>query len=396
MTLRSLLALALCAGITQAADWPHWRGPTRDGISTETGWKLAGGEAKKLWTAQVGMGCSAIHVAQGRAYTLGNKNETDTVFCFDAITGKELWKHSYPCPLQPKFWEGGTLATPTLDGDRVYSISKVGDLFCFEAATGKIVWQKNLEKDFGGKMPTWGFSGSPLVLGDKLLVETGADTGSVVALDKATGQLVWRGGKGPAGYGTIQPFSLRGKDYLAVFTGNALAILEQNGGKQIASYPFKTKYDVNAVTPLISGDKIFIAAGYSHGSALVKFTGAALEQVWESKQMRNHFNSCVLVNGHLYGFDENDLACMELATGTLKWSQKGLGKASLILADGKLLILSEKGDLITAEPSPAGFKELARAKALTYKCWCVPVLANGRIYCKNNSGDLACVDVSGQ
>jgi outer membrane protein assembly factor BamB len=396
MTLRSLLALALCAGVTQAADWPHWRGPTRDGISTETGWKLSSGDAKKLWTAQVGMGCSAIHVAGGRAYTLGNKNETDTVFCFDAVTGKELWKHSYPCPLQPKFWEGGTLATPTLDGDRVYSISKVGDLFCFEAATGKIVWQKNLEKDFGGKMPTWGFSGSPLVLKDRLLVETGADTGSVVALDKATGQLVWRGGKGPAGYGTIQPFSLRGKDYLAVFTGNALAILEQNGGKQIASYPFKTKYDVNAVTPLISGDKIFIAAGYSHGSALVKFTGAALEQVWESKQMRNHFNSCVLVNGHLYGFDENDLACMELATGTLKWSQKGIGKASLILADGKLLILSEKGDLITAEPSPAGFKELARAKALTYKCWCVPVLANGRVYCKNNSGDLACVDVSGQ
>ena len=390
-----ITALA-CVPLAQAADWANWRGPTRDGISTETGWKLTSGEAKKLWTAQVGMGCSAVHVSNGRAYTQGNKNETDTVFCFDAVTGKELWKHSYPCPLQPKFWEGGTLATPTVDGDRVYTISKVGDLFCFEAATGKIVWQKNLEKDFGGKMPTWGFAGSPLILKDQLLVETGAEAGSVVALEKATGKLVWRGGKGPAGYGTIQPFNLAGKDYLAVFTGVSLAILEQNSGKEIASYPFKTKYDVNAVTPIISGDKIFIAAGYNHGSALVKFTGSALEKVWENNKMKNHFNSCVLVKGFLYGFDENDLACMELATGTIKWSQKGIGKASLILADGKLLILSEKGDLITAEPSPESFKEIARAKALTYKCWCVPVLANGRIYCKNNSGDLVCVDVSGK
>ncbi len=393
----ALMGILLSAAVAaQAADWPNWRGPTRDGISTETGWKLTAGEAKKLWTAQVGMGCSAIHVAAGRAYTQGNKNETDTVFCFDAITGKELWKHSYPSPLMPNYWEGGTLATPTVDGDRVYAVGKKGDLFCFEAATGKIIWQKHLEKDFGGKMPTWGYAGSPLILGDKLLLETGADTGSVVALEKATGRLVWRGGKGPAGYGTIQPFSFQGKAYLAVFTGVALAILEQNGGKVVASYPFKTKYDVNAVTPIISGDKIFIAAGYNHGSALVKFTGRALEQVWESKKMRNHFNSCVLVNGCLYGFDESELACMELATGAIKWSQTGIGKASLMLADGKFIILAEKGDLITAEPSPAAFKELARAKVLGGKCWCVPVLANGRIYCKNNSGDLVCVDVSGK
>ncbi len=398
MFTRSALVLALLAAVplVHAADWSQWRGPTRDGVSTETGWKLSSGEAKKLWTAQVGLGCSAIHVAQGRAYTLGNKDETDTIFCFDAVTGKEIWKYSYPSPLMPKYWEGGTLATPVVDGDRVLVVSKLGNLFCFEAATGKIVWQKNLEKDFGGKVPTWGYAGSPLILGDKLLVETGAEAGSVVALEKATGTLVWKNGGDQAGYSTLQPFSLGGKDYLANLNGVALAILEQNGGKVVARYPFKTKYDVNAVTPVISGDKLFIAAGYNHGSALVQFTGSALEQVWESKKMRNHFNSCVLVNGFLFGFDENDLACMELATGDIKWSQAGIGKASLILAAGQLLILSEKGDLITAEPSPVAFKELARQKVLGGKCWCVPVLANGRVYCKNNAGDVVCVDVSGK
>jgi outer membrane protein assembly factor BamB len=398
MTFRPLLGLALLAAapLTPAADWPNWRGPTRDGISTETGWKLASGAAKQLWTAQVGMGCSAVHVSNGRAYTQGNKNETDTIYCFDAVTGKEIWKHSYPCPLQPKFWEGGTLATPTVDGDRVYALSKTGDLFCFEAATGKIVWQKHLEKDFGGKMPTWGFAGSPLILKDQLLLDTGAPGGSVVALAKATGKLVWKNGSDQAGYSTLQPFSRAGKDYLANFNGVALVVLEQKGGKEVGRYPFKTKYDVNAVTPIISGDKLFIAAGYNHGSALVRFTGSALEKVWENNQMKNHFNSCVLVDGFLYGFDENNLACMELATGNLKWTQTGIGKASLMLADGKLIILAEKGDLIIATPSPESFKETARAKVLGGKCWCVPVLANGRLYAKNNAGDLVCLDLSGK
>ncbi len=400
MTIRNLLfgVLLAAAPLAHAGDWPNWRGPTRDGISTETGWttQWPAGGPKQLWQAHVGLGCSAVHVSAGRAYTLGNKDETDTIYCFDAVTGKELWKHSYPSPLMPKYWEGGTLATPTVEGDRVYAVSKMGRLFCFDAATGKIVWQKNLEKDFGGKVPTWGFAGSPLILKDRLLLETGAPDGSVVALEKATGQLVWKNGSDQAGYSTLQPFSLGGKDYLANFNGVALAVLEQNGGKVVARYPFKTKYDVNAVTPLVSGDKLFIAAGYNHGSALVKFTGSALERVWESNKMRNHFNSCVLVNGFLYGFDENALACMELATGEVKWSEPSIGKASLMLADGKLIVLAEKGDLIIAEPSPAAFKEIARAKVLGGKCWCVPVLANGRVYAKNNAGDLVCLDVSGK
>jgi len=400
MTIRHTLCLVLLAAapLAPAADWPNWRGPTHDGISTETGWttQWPAGGPKQLWKAQVGLGCSSVNVSGGRAYTLGNKDETDTIYCFDAASGKVLWTHAYPSPLMPKYWEGGTLATPTVDGERVYVVSKLGNLFCFDAASGKVVWQKSLTTDFGGVVPTWGYAGSPLIVKDWLLLDIGAPGGATVALDKATGNLVWKNGNDPAGYGTLQLFTFQGKEYLASFNGFGLVVRELNGGKELGRYQWKTKYDVNAVTPLISGDKIFIAAGYNHGSALVQVTADGLKEVWQNNKMKNHFNSCVLWKGFLYGFDENALACMELATGEMKWTEPTLGKASLMLADGKLIILAEKGDLVIAEPSPAAFKEIARAKVLSGKCWCVPVLANGRIYAKNNAGDLVCLDVAGK
>jgi len=381
-----------------AADWPHWRGPTRDGISTETGWTTqwpAGGPTQ-LWQAKVGMGCSSITVSKGHAYTQGNQNETDTVFCFDANTGNVLWKHSYACPLMAKYWEGGTLATPTVDNDRVYTISKMGDLFCFQADSGKVLWSKNLPNDLGGQVPTWGYAGSPLVINDWVLLDVGAPGGATMALDKLTGNVVWKNGNDPAGYGTLQLFSFQGKECLASFNGFGLVVRELNGGKEVARFPWKTKYDVNATTPIIAGDKIFISSGYLHGCALLQLSADGLKEVWQNTKMKNHFNSCVLWQGHLYGFDENTFTCMEWATGEVKWTKPDLGKASVMIADGKLIIQAERGDLVIAEPTPAAFKEIARAKVLKGKCWVVPVLANGRIYTKNNAGDLICLDVSGK
>ena len=392
------LALFATLHSVTAADWPHWRGPTRDGISTETGWSTQWPEGgpKQLWQTNVGMGCSSITVSQGRAYTQGNENETDTVFCFDAATGKIIWKHSYACPLMAKYWEGGTLATPTVDGDRVYTISKMGDLFCFNAATGKIIWKKNLPADLGGQVPTWGYAGSPLVLNGWVLLDVGAPGGATMALDKLTGNVVWKNGDDPASYGTLMPFTFQGRQCLASFNAFGLVVRELNGGKEVARFPWKTKYDVNATTPIIAGDKIFISSGYLHGCALLQLSADGLKEVWQNTKMKNHFNSCVLWQGHLYGFDENTLACMELATGEVKWTQPGIGKASVMIADGKLVVQAERGDLIIAEPTPTAFKPIARAKVLGGKCWVVPVLANGRIYAKNNAGDLVCLDVSGK
>ena len=398
MMIRHVFIGVILTGIVavQASDWPQWRGPTRDGISTESDWlaQWPASGLKPLWKTNVGLGCSSISVSQGRAYTQGNSNETDTVFCFDAATGKVLWQHSYACPLAPKYWDGGTLATPVVDGDRVYTVSKVGQLFCLHAATGEILWRKHLQIDCGAKMPTWGFAGSPLVIGQWVLFSTGATDGALMAFDKLTGAVAWQTGNDPAGYSTPTLFTFAGKQCLAVFNGFGLVVQELDGGKEIARFPWKTKYDVNAATPIVAGDKIFISSGYSTGCALLQLQPGSLTALWQNKAMRNQFSSCVLWQDHLYGFDESALTCLDFATGAVKWTEPSLGKGALMLADGKLIIQGEKGELVLAEPSPAAFKEIARAKVLGGKCWVAPVLANGRLYARNNAGDLVCLNVA--
>ena len=388
--------LILGVGCAQAADWPQWRGPNRDGISTETGWSSQWGAdgPKQLFKLNVGIGCSAVAVSQGKLYTMGNAKNSDTVWCLDPASGKEIWKQSYECPLDPHMFEGGPGATPTVDGERVYTLSRAGHLHCLDAKTGKVVWMKHLVKDLGGKVPTWGYAGSPLVLEKRVIVDVGAPGAATVALDKTSGEVAWKSGDEGAGYGAPLAFEQGGKRLLALFDGYGLVLREADSGKPLARQEWKTNYEINASTPIVSGDKIFVSSGYGKGAALFDFTGSELKYVWQTKKMRNHFNSCVLWKGNLYGFDESKFACLDFATGDVKWSQDDLGKGSLMVADGKLIIQSETGDLVIAEASPAAFKQLARAKVLDKRCWVVPVLANGRIYCKNNLGDLVALAVT--
>jgi len=393
VVLAAAAAFACVAGLLSADDWPHWRGPDGNGISKETGWSTAwpADGPKVLWKASVGIGFSSFSVAGGKAYTMGNRDNTDTVYCFDAETGREIWKHSYRCPLGAKYYEGGTHFTPTVDGERVYTLSKFGHAFCLNAADGKVVWSR----EFAPKPPTWGFAGSPLILDETVIFNVG-ERG--VALNKADGSEVWQTGKGPAGYSTPVPFQAGDKQALALFAEKSLVSVDPADGRELWRFPWQTTYEVNAADPIVSGDRMFISSGYNRGCALVKFTASSAEKVWENRAMRNHFNSCVLWEGFLYGFDETTLKCIDFATGAEKWSQNGLGKASLMLADGKLIILAERGRLVIAPVSPEGFKELASAQIFQgkVKCWTTPVLANGRIYTRTAAGDVACLDVKGQ
>jgi outer membrane protein assembly factor BamB len=386
-----------------ADDWPRWRGPELNGISKETGWTTSWpqGGPKQLWKASVGIGFSSMVVANGRVFTMGNTGDQDTVYAFDAEKGTPIWKHTYPCVLDPRFYEGGTSSTPTVDGDRVFTISKRGDLFCFEAATGKIIWQKNLIKELGLAVPSndqdpwWGFAGSPLVRGDLLVLNAGSDG---TALDKKTGRVVWTNGKGYGGYSTAVPFKQAGKDLLALAVAQSIVAVEEKTGKEAWRFPWKTEYDVNAADPIISGDKIFISSGYRHGCALLKMSGEKVERVYENKNMHNHFNPSVLINGFLYGIDGDvgrggGLRCIEFATGAVKWTEKSTGTGALMAAGDKLIVQGERGELIIAQATPDAFKAIARAQVLGGKCWTTPVLANGRIYCRNSRGDLVCVDV---
>lgn len=380
---------------SRAADWPQWRGPELNGISKETGWSVqwpAGGP-KVLWKAKVGTGFSSFAVAKGRVYTMGNTADTDMVTCFKADTGDVIWKHSYPQPLEPKNYEGGPNATPTVDGDRVYACSKDAELFCLDAAKGTVIWSKKLAEELGTKKPTWAYASSVLVEGDLLLLNVGS---AGTALNKQDGKVVWSNGKDVANYSTPVPFDANGKRAIALFTKDHIAGLLVADGKELWRFPWKTDYDINAADPIISGNEVFISSGYNHGAALLRITDGKLEKVWQNKNMRNHFNSCVLWQEHLYGVDEKELRCIVWKTGEVKWGDPKFGKGSLMMADGKLIGLGERGGLLIAEATPKEYKPLARAQVIGGKCWTAPVLANGRVYCRNAAGDVVCLDVSGK
>jgi len=383
-----------------AADWPNWRGPDYNGISKETGWVATWAESgpKVLWNASIGAGFSSIAVSDGRAYTMGNINDNDILYCFNAATGDEIWKKSYPCPLYSKSHEGGPCATPTVEGDAIYTFSKDGDVIRFNAANGEIVWHKNLNKEFKFKHPTWYFSGSPLVVGDLIILNAGT---SGVALNKTDGNFVWQSDKGVCGYATGVPFTNSGQKCVALIVSREIVTLNPSTGAVIRRFPWKTNYDINAADPIISGDAMFISSGYNHGCVLLKMDGNKVTELWQNKNMCNQVNSSVLWEGQLYGFSgqvggKGKLTCIDFDTGQVKWSQGGMGTGSLMLADGKLIILGEKGKLVVAEASPDEYKEIASAQILSGKCWTVPVLANGRIYARNAAGQLVCVDVSGK
>jgi outer membrane protein assembly factor BamB len=375
-----------------AVDWPRWRGPDLNGISPEKGWQTqwpAEGP-KQLWKASVGTGFSSFSVSDGRVYTMGNTANTDWVFCLEATTGKRVWGHSYPCPLAANNFEGGPCATPTVADGRVYTFSRKGDLFCLDAVKGTVIWSKNLNRELGLEIPTWGCASSALVEGAMVVVNMGS---AGVALDRKSGQVVWVSAKGPGAYATPVPFKIGSERCLAILSRQSLIAVKAADGHEVWSYPWKTEYDVNAADPIVDGDKVFISSGYNHGGAVLKMTGQTPEKVWENKNLRNHFDSCVLWQGHLYGPDDSGLRCVAFDTGELKWTYAEFGKGSLMVADGKLVGLSEKGELIIAEPTAAEFKPIARAQVLKGKCWTTPLLSNGQIYCRNAVGDVVCLDV---
>jgi outer membrane protein assembly factor BamB len=385
-----------------AADWPRWRGPSGDGISTEKEWstKWPADGPKQLWKADVGTGYSAMSVSKGRLFTMGNTADVDTIYCLDANTGKELWKHSYPCIAKDPNGFPGTRVTPTVDGDFVYTISRQGQLFCLKCSDGKVVWSKDYAKDFNAPVPEpgtkqwWGYSGSPWVEGDLVIFETGAPGASLVACNKKDGKVIWKDGSDAVGYSSTVAFTYKGNRCLATFSAAGIVGRSTKDGKELWRHPWKTDYNVNAATPIVDGDKVFISSGYNTGCALIQFSETPAKVLWQNKNLRNHVNSCVLWQGHLYGFDEKELRCVDFKTGDVKWSDKSFGKGSLMLADGKLILFSDNGRLATAEPSPAAYKEISSFQALGGKnTWTVPVLANGKIYCRSWE-NLVCLDVS--
>jgi len=390
--MKSALLLAFLTSSMLAADWPQWRGPTRDGISAE---KFNGTQVAKAWEAEIGTGFSSFTIADGRVYTTGHADSKDTVFCFDAATGKEVWKHTYAADLGDKYYEGGTSATPTLEAGKAYHLSRWGNLMCFDAATGKIVWEKNIQEETEADIPDWGFAGSPLAHGDLLILNVGK---AGTAVEKATGKLVWKSDTNNAGYCTPYPITVNGREQVVLSSGRAYKGVDPASGKELWEHAWTTSYGVNAADPVLSGTKLFVSSGYNKGCALLELASAEPQELWRNRLMKNQFNSSVLIEGHLYGIDGDEnktavLKCLEFETGTEKWAEPSTGFGALMAADGKLIIITAKGELVIAKASAEKFEVISRNQVLEGRCWSAPVLANGKLYVRNAAGKMLCLAV---
>ena len=411
VVLRSVICTVLLTclsegGLVRGDDWPNWRGPNRDGISKETGWSTTWLQEgpKTLWKDSIGIGFASMAVSGDRVYAMGNTANNDILYCFDAVTGNPIWKQPYPCPLYANMHEGGPCSTPTVDGDAIYTFSKNSDAIRFDKATGKIVWQKNLIKELGVQNLTWYFAGSVVPAGDLVIISAGT---SGVGLKKADGSVAWKSGTDVCGYATAVPATLAGQKCLILVGAKEVFGIDPATGKVLWHNPWPAFQNINATDPIVVDDsRILVSTGYNMGSALWKIgADGTVSEVWRNKNMSNQLNASVLWNGYLYGFNGNvggggpgngKLTCLDVKTGDVKWSQGGLGTGSVMLADGKLIVLGEGGKLVIAPAWPDGYKELASAQILTGKCWTVPVLANGLLYARNAPGDLVCVDLRGK
>ena len=393
-----LLFLATAA---QAADWPQWRGPQRDGLSSETDLFTAKQPFAEAWRVPLGPGFSGIAIADGRVFTMFAQGADEFAICLDEQTGAELWRHRTGPYYKETQGGDGPRSTPTVDGAVVYVLGATGKLFALAAASGAPIWQKDLVAEFGSEVPRWGFSTSPLVEGNLLLIEAGGVKGNflvemvvdhrapatVVALDKASGQTVWTALDDKMGYSSPIAFTANGQRQLAFFTAYSLIGLSPTDGQTLWTYPWKTRYDVNAATPIfIPPNRVFISSAYDKGAAVVQVgADAAIEEIWRNKEMQNQFSTSVYLQDHLYGFDKTILKCIDARTGAEKWKTRGYGNGSLIAADGHLILLGEQGNLGLAQATPAGFVEKASYPAFDSRCWTVPSLANGRLYLRDES-----------
>jgi outer membrane protein assembly factor BamB len=396
----AFVASLAAADASDKKSWPNWMGPNHDGVSLETDWnaKWPKDNLPTLWTRQIGIGFSSVSIAQGRLFTMGHVDGDEIVWCLDARSGNVLWTHRYPSELNDNLHEGGPGSTPTIDGDRVFTLGKEGQLFCLNAESGAVLWEKRLQDDLQVQLPEWGFASSPVIAGDQVILEGGR----LVSYDKTSGKKNWQSARHEAGYSSAAVFSLgTNESFAASLDCDGLRITKLANGDQVAFYPWPSPFRTNATTPIVHRNRIFISTAYDIGCGLFEFNGQKLKLITSNKQMRNHFNNSILWEGFLYGFDGNSnlgrvvqLTCMNFETGEVAWKQRGFGCGSLIIADGKLLILGEGGDLVLANATPTAYEELTRTSFLSGRCWTVPVLFDKRIYGRNAAGKLICVDVS--
>ena len=397
--------LSMSLNSIHGADWPWFGGLQRDGVSTEKGLRTDWGdnEPKSLWKSRVGEGYSSVIEVAGLVYTIGNAKGKNTVFCIDALTGENKWTHSFPCEKAPKYFNGGSRATPALANGILYLASHEGAFYAYDAKSGKVLWNKDLIDEFNGRRPTWGFSGSPLLADGKVIVDTGSKDGAILALNAKTGVKEWRSGSDEAGYASpmLRP-SHAGE--MLVFNRFGLCGFRLSDGKELFRYQHKTRYGINAAQPLDLGDSVLVSSAYGKGTALVDVSRRTPKSIWETESFSSQMASLVKVGQYAYGIHGQTggrakyatLCCLDVRKGKIRWEERGFGVGAVILVGETLVILSDSGELTLTKANPNKFLELARFQVLGGKDgWTPPSFANGRLYCRSSKGDLVCLAMGG-
>jgi outer membrane protein assembly factor BamB len=386
----AIILLGLSAEIAAQAggNWPQWRGPNRDGISQETGllkqWPTDG--PPLAWKAAgAGTGYSSLAIANGRIFTMGLRGDREYVIAFDVATGKQVWATAHGGAYRDSRGDGPR-GTPTVEGESVYALGGNGDLSSLDAKTGRVNWTVNILQKFGGSNPQWGISESPLILGEKLLVNAGGPGASVIALNKKDGALIWKSESDPAGYSSAMPVKVNNTTQVVFFTHRRALGLDPATGKLLWEYPRASNDVANVATPVVRGNRVFVSSDYGTGAGLieVKADGKA-QEVYFTKEMRNHHSSSILIGDYLYGFSSGILTAMRFDTGEVAWRDRSVGKGSLVYADGNLYALSENGVVGLVEASPAAYREKGRfrIKQESLPTWTHPVIAGGRLYLRD-------------
>ncbi|MFL5338889.1 MAG: PQQ-binding-like beta-propeller repeat protein [Gemmataceae bacterium] len=381
-----------------AADWPQLLGPTCDGQSPETGLKRewpAGG-LPKLWEVEAGAGYSGPVVVGEQVLLFHRVGDDEVLQCWSAAEGKPRWEYKAPTGYVDQFsFDEGPRATPVVAGGKVYTLGAEGRLTCVDLAKGQRVWERDLAKDYPFRQSYFGVGTSPLVDAKRVYVNIGSKGAGIVALDRDSGKDVWKATDDEGGYSSPTLAKLDGADRLVFLTRTGLVVLDPATGKVLHQRRFRARIDasVNAATPLVANDQIFLTASYNTGALLLDWNKGEPRDVWKNdRSLSCHYNTPVKVGDYLYGIHGRqeagaELRCVEWPTGAVKWAKPGFGCAALIAADGLLVAVAESGEFVLLEPSPEAYREKGRFAALPRRepkpVVAPPALADGRLFARD-------------